>query len=308
MNEDGARFFGPGPWRLLSGVRETGSLSAAAKNMGMSYSKAMHIVHRAEAALGLALTTRSIGGDRGGSSRLTHDGEELLRRSDLWSCSVSRASVQNFEAAFAGMADVPKLGCVVMASGCAQRFGRQKLLEPLYGRSVLSRALDALPMGRLDVVVATRWPEVREICESRHMSCAEPAGGLQSDTVRCGITALGKRAGYLFVQGDQPLLSKASVDLLLDEFASNPHSVVRLSWRERRGSPVVFPCELAGALLTLTGDVGGGEVLRRNPDMVALVRCVEARFADELDDIDTPADLERMRQACKGRYESESLL
>jgi molybdenum cofactor cytidylyltransferase len=181
-----------------------------------------------------------------------------------------------------------------MANGEATRFGRQKLVEPLRGRAVVSHTLDALVSQRLDVVVSTRWERVRAVCEARHVDCVKPAGALQSDTLRAGIEALGKRAGYLFVQGDQPLLSGVSVEALLDEFAAHPACVVRLAWQGKPGSPVIFPGYLADALLGLEGDVGGGELLRRNPDLASAARLVEARYPAELDDIDTPSDLERV--------------
>lgn len=294
IDEDGGRFFGPGPMALLAGVRETGSLSASAKAMGMSYTKAMRILHDAERALGFPLTVRSIGGEKGGSSSLAPEGEDFLHRYEAWRQGVTAAANTDFSAAFAGVAGVPRLGCVVMANGEATRFGRQKLVEPLRGRAVVSRTLDALVSQRLDVVVSTRWERVRAVCEVRHVTCVEPAGALQSQTIRAGVEALGKRAGYLFVQGDQPLLSGASVEALLDEFAAHPECVARLAWQGKPGSPVIFPGYLADALLGLEGDVGGGELLRRNPDLAAATRLVEAHYPAELDDIDTPSDLERV--------------
>ena len=200
IDKDGGRFFGPGPMALLAGVRETGSLSASAKAMGMSYTKAMRILHDAEHALGCALTVRSIGGEKGGSSSLTPEGEDFLRRYGAWQRGVGSAANAGFSAAFAGVAGVPRLGCVVMANGQATRFGKQKLVEPLRGRAVVSHTLAALVSPRLDVVVSTRWERVRAACEARHVACAEPAGALQSDTIRAGVEALGARAGYLFVQ------------------------------------------------------------------------------------------------------------
>ncbi|MCH3956654.1 MAG: NTP transferase domain-containing protein [Olsenella sp.] len=294
IDEDGGRFFGPGPMALLAGVRETGSLSASAKAMGMSYTKAMRILHDAEHALGCSLTVRSIGGEKGGSSSLTPEAEDFLHRYEEWRQGVTAVANAGFSAAFAGVAGVPRLGCVVMANGEATRFGRQKLVEPLRGRAVVSHTLDALVSQRLDVVVSTRWERVRAVCEVRYVDCVKPAGALQSDTLRAGIEALGKRAGYLFVQGDQPLLSGASVEALLDEFAAHPACVVRLAWQGKPGSPVIFPGYLADALLGLEGDVGGGELLRRNPDLASAARLVEARYPAELDDIDTPPDLERV--------------
>ena len=59
---------------LCLGVRETGSLNAAAKGMGMAYSKAWRIIKDTEAALDLQLLNR----DGAHGSDLTEAGNKLL--------------------------------------------------------------------------------------------------------------------------------------------------------------------------------------------------------------------------------------
>ena len=44
FDEEGNKFFGEGPCRLLQGIKETGSLHAAAAEMGMAYTKALKIL------------------------------------------------------------------------------------------------------------------------------------------------------------------------------------------------------------------------------------------------------------------------
>ena len=75
----GERFFGPGICELLEGIRETGSIQAAAAGMEMSYSKAWRILNRAEREMGVHLIDRQSGGKRGGSSTLTEAGERAIR-------------------------------------------------------------------------------------------------------------------------------------------------------------------------------------------------------------------------------------
>lgn len=65
---------GQGVAALCLGVRETGSLYAAAKRMGMAYSKAWRVLRDTEANLGVQLLDRD--GARG--STLTADGNRLL--------------------------------------------------------------------------------------------------------------------------------------------------------------------------------------------------------------------------------------
>ena len=66
--------FGRGVANLCLGVRELGSLNAAAKDMKMAYSKAWRIIKETEAALGMQLLDR----DGAHGSTLTKDGDKLL--------------------------------------------------------------------------------------------------------------------------------------------------------------------------------------------------------------------------------------
>ena len=66
--------FGRGIANLCLGVREAGSLNAAAKGMGMAYSKAWRIIKETEAALGFQLLNRN--GAHG--STLTDEGNKIL--------------------------------------------------------------------------------------------------------------------------------------------------------------------------------------------------------------------------------------
>lgn len=66
--------FGRGIANLCQGVREQGSLNAAAKSMKMAYSKAWRIVKDTESALGIQLLDR----DGAHGSSLTPEGEQLL--------------------------------------------------------------------------------------------------------------------------------------------------------------------------------------------------------------------------------------
>ena len=76
-DDDNLRFFGEGPCRLLHLIEETGSLRAA-------YTKALHLMKRAEKNLGFSLTARTIGGKGGGGSVLTPEAKEFLHDYETW--------------------------------------------------------------------------------------------------------------------------------------------------------------------------------------------------------------------------------
>jgi molybdate transport system regulatory protein len=75
----GARV-GPGKAALLESVRETGSISAAARAMGMDYKRAWLLVDSMNRAFAAPVVERSIGGPGGGGAKLSAFGEELLAR------------------------------------------------------------------------------------------------------------------------------------------------------------------------------------------------------------------------------------
>ena len=73
-----AIFVGPGKIALLEAIRDTRSITAAAKAMGMSYRRAWVLVDELNRSLASAAVESAIGGAHGGGSALTRLGVELV--------------------------------------------------------------------------------------------------------------------------------------------------------------------------------------------------------------------------------------
>jgi molybdate transport system regulatory protein len=69
---------GPGKADMLEQIRETGSISAAGRLMGMSYKRAWLMVESMNRCFRRPLVEAAKGGARGGGARLTPTGEEVL--------------------------------------------------------------------------------------------------------------------------------------------------------------------------------------------------------------------------------------
>ena len=69
---------GPGKIALLEHVESTGSLSQAARELGMSYRRAWLLLDDLNHTLGEPVSTASIGGAGGGGARLTDFGRKLI--------------------------------------------------------------------------------------------------------------------------------------------------------------------------------------------------------------------------------------
>ena len=79
---------GPGKIALLEAIRSTGSISAAARSLGMSYRRAWLLVEEINDALREPAVTAETGGHRGGGAVLTAVGERVI---DLYRSIESQA-------------------------------------------------------------------------------------------------------------------------------------------------------------------------------------------------------------------------
>lgn len=89
-------------WRvqLLQAVETTGSISAAASQMGIQYRLAYDRLEEMEHGLGVRLVERHVGGAGGGGAALTATGRDLITRFNLFADSVDAALAEHFTAAF----------------------------------------------------------------------------------------------------------------------------------------------------------------------------------------------------------------
>jgi molybdate transport system regulatory protein len=71
---------GPGKVALLEAIDREGSISAAARALGMSYPRAWGLVVQLDGILGEAVVARAPGGRRGGGATLTEAGRHLIAR------------------------------------------------------------------------------------------------------------------------------------------------------------------------------------------------------------------------------------
>ena len=77
--KSGARI-GPGKAKLIESIRDTGSISAAAREMGMSYKRAWLLLDSINQAFTDPVVTAAPGGAGGGGATLTDFGTEVLER------------------------------------------------------------------------------------------------------------------------------------------------------------------------------------------------------------------------------------
>lgn len=184
----------------------------------------------------------------------------------------------------------PRISAVLLAAGLSRRYGANKLLARADGVPLYRRAFSALPPSLFaQAAVVSCYDEILAAAEAAGylpVRNPDPAAG-QSLSLRLGLAALAAPDAVLFSVCDQPRLTRESVTGLIAAYRSDPEHITALSWEGRRGNPVIFPARWFPALMALTGDVGGGAVLRAHPETV---RLWEAGAPEELADWDTPPE------------------
>ena len=289
LDDNGEKFFGEGPARLLQGVEKYGSLRAAATSMEMAYSKALKLLKQAEDALGFSLTTRTTGGKTGGGSTLTTEGKQWLQQYEAYRDACIKANQALYRQHF------PKLGCVIMASGLGKRFGSNKLMADFHGEPLIQRALRATDGLFAKRVVVTRHESVAALCRELGADVVLHDLPHRSDTVRLGLEALGDLDACMFLPGDQPLLRRETVAMLLEIRKENPDRIIRPAYEDSEGSPVLFPAWAFPELKTLPEGKGGGVVIKNHPHEVYRASVFDPF---ELADADTPETLELLKGLC----------
>ena len=79
LDVGGEKFFGPGRAELLQHIEDTGSISQAAKAMGMSYKKAWAMVDEMNTKATTPFVIAQKGGQLGGGTELTDAGKKIVK-------------------------------------------------------------------------------------------------------------------------------------------------------------------------------------------------------------------------------------
>jgi molybdate transport system regulatory protein len=87
---------GPGKADLLDAIVATGSISAAGKQLGMSYRRTWLLVDTMNRCFQQPLVETATGGAHGGGTRLTAYGVDVLKRYRQLQTEIQRLSAQHF--------------------------------------------------------------------------------------------------------------------------------------------------------------------------------------------------------------------
>lgn len=196
---------------------------------------------------------------------------------------------------------------IILAAGLSKRFGSHKLSQQVSGLPILSHVLIAALKSELDSVVLVVNPRTSDVPVPQEflspgklmrVENRQPQLGMSS-SLKIGLEHIPKETtAAMILLADQPGITSAAISRMIGASRLHKERIVIPTIRGRRTTPVLFPARLFPELLSVTGDVGGRDVISRYPEMT-----VQVELADVYDDsdVDTPEDLEKMRRTVRER-------
>ena len=198
------------------------------------------------------------------------------------------------------------IALVLLAAGQSNRFGSDKLSQPLGGATVAAWSLAAAERAgfatKVMVVSPGRAPYADALTGWRVATNPDAGEGIAS-SIRAGIGAVPQATRLVFALADMPLVEPAHLRAL----ALAPAVAFTDYSGGRAGVPAGFPASAFPLLLGLEGDRGAASLLPML-DRHKLIRTDPGSLVD----VDTPAALARasellelrareQRQQCKAR-------
>ena len=183
------------------------------------------------------------------------------------------------------------VAAVILAAGSSSRFGQPKQLLGWDGRPLIVSAVDTAWAAGLDPIIVVLGafadeiaPELatRPVQIQRNYHWTE---GISS-SIRTGVSALpGAVDAALFIPSDQPLLTSAFLQDLVQRYEETGKSIVIPRTAEgQNGNPVLFDCQFFHELSHLSGDAGGRRLFDKYSDDITYLPA----DISVLMDVDTP--------------------
>ncbi|HYM51850.1 MAG TPA: nucleotidyltransferase family protein, partial [Candidatus Dormibacteraeota bacterium] len=191
------------------------------------------------------------------------------------------------------------VGAVILAAGESRRFGGRKQLAMLGDRSLLEHVLEVAQGAGLAPIVAVVpvWltrPAGMPDRTLRWVRNPHPERGM-SHSLRLGFEALpAEISAAVILLGDQPTVSVEQLHSLVVGRGDRP--IVAMHAGGSIGPPILVERSQFGIVDEPRGDIGLRDLLQAHPEWVLAVEVEE-----HAPDVDTAADLDRLRDALRDR-------
>jgi len=187
-----------------------------------------------------------------------------------------------------------RVAAIILAAGRGKRMeGRDKLLSSYRGRPLVDWIIDAAVTSKASnilIVTGHKGERLASLLDDRRIAAVgnpDFDSGMSS-SIKAGIRALPRDIeGAIVCLADMPKLTAQHLDALIDAFTGG--NICAPTYKGQRGNPVLWPRSRFSDLLTLEGDKGARDILKKLRNEITLVEMADDAI---LFDVDTPDVLE----------------
>ena len=183
---------------------------------------------------------------------------------------------------------------IILASGFSRRMGADKLLLEIDGETIIERVIKATSNSKLDkIVLVYRKKEIAEIGDKYGVRTIhnKNADLGQSQSMKLGIEASGGTEAYMFIVGDQPFLTEGLINELIEEYRKGELPIIIPYFDGERSMPMIISSVYRDELLKVSGDKGGRDIVKNNPNKIKIVHIKDKKIGM---DLDTPEDFKNI--------------
>lgn len=194
---------------------------------------------------------------------------------------------------------MPNIGLIVLAAGASTRLGQPKQLLRYRGRTLIRRTVEAGLASKCDPVVVVLGANAEaiaaEIAEMPIRVAKNSDWSLgMGQSLRVALEELERSApegldAVVVCVCDQPLLTAAVIDSLVDKFREAGTPIVASRYADAAGVPALFSRACFDDLRNLAPAEGARVLLRSRRDDVATIDFPGGEL-----DIDTAGDVDRL--------------
>lgn len=188
------------------------------------------------------------------------------------------------------------IACILMASGLSRRMEQNKLLLCFNQKKLFTYAVDALHESQIrQKIVVSAYDEILNYTNNidgfkiiknnkNHLG--------QSQSIILGVSNCTFCDGFMFLPCDMPFITSNLLDNICKFFYEDTSSIAVPIIQGKNSMPTIFPYKFKDDLLSLTGDIGGRDIIKNNIDTI---RYFEVKNPLLLKDIDTKEDLKYLK-------------
>jgi len=178
---------------------------------------------------------------------------------------------------------------MILAAGESTRMGKPKLLLPFGNETIIETIINQVTLAKVDktlVVLGSGWEKIKDKIKKFHLKTTVNPNfkkGMLS-SVQWGFKALPEKTrAVLVVLGDQPAISTAIIDKIIDAYQKTSKGIVLPVYKGERGHPVLIDLKYKGEVESLSHKIGLRGLVYSHPEDIMEVKVESPSILQDID-------------------------